>query len=109
VNPLVSIAAASRGQITARDLLGYVPAQVIGAFLGTLCANAMFAEPLLAWSTHVRTGLSHALSEVVATFGLLTVIIGCWRQRSDMGALVVGAYVTAAIWFTASTAFANPG
>jgi glycerol uptake facilitator-like aquaporin len=57
----------------------------------------------------VRTGLSHALGEVVATFGLLTVIIGCWRQRSDMGALVVGAYVTAAIWFTASTAFANPG
>jgi glycerol uptake facilitator-like aquaporin len=107
-NPLVSAAAIIEGDLPAADLMTYIPAQVLGAFLGTVCANAMFAEPLLTWSEHTRTGLPQAFSEVVATFGLLSVVLGCARQRHETAAFAVGAYITAAYWFTASTSFANP-
>ena len=107
-NPAVSVAAASLGLLSAGDVMAYVPAQVLGAFLGTACANTMFAEPVFAWSTHARSGFPQALSEVVATFGLLAVISGCAKTRRDMAPFAVGAYITAAYWFTASTAFANP-
>lgn len=107
-NPAVSVAEVSAGRLTARDLPSYITAQLVGAFLGTAGANAMFAEPLLAWSTHARAGSSLLLSEAVATFGLLAVILGCAAHRRDMAPFAVGAYVTSAYWFTASTAFANP-
>jgi glycerol uptake facilitator-like aquaporin len=68
----------------------------------------MFAEPLFATSTHVRSGAPQAFSELVATFGLLAVIWGCSRLRSSAVPFAVGAYITAAYWFTASTSFANP-
>jgi glycerol uptake facilitator-like aquaporin len=71
-------------------------------------ADAMFDEPLYAWSLHVRAGSAQVLSEGVATFGLLAVIWGCVRRRSDAVPFAVGAYITAAYWFTASTSFANP-
>lgn len=107
-NPLVSAAAFSEGRLSRADLTTYVPAQLLGAFLGTACADTMFAEPLLAWSEHARKGLPQALSEVVATFGLLAIVLGCARQRHETAAFAVGGYITAAYWFTASTAFANP-
>jgi glycerol uptake facilitator-like aquaporin len=68
----------------------------------------MFGEPLLSVSIHARSGLSQAFSEYVATFGLIGTIWGCSRVRADAVPFAVGAYITAAYWFTASTSFANP-
>jgi glycerol uptake facilitator-like aquaporin len=68
----------------------------------------MFRLPLVSISRHVRTGAAQSFSEFVATFGLLAVIWGCSRRRSEMVPFAVGAYITAAYWFTASTSFANP-
>jgi glycerol uptake facilitator-like aquaporin len=107
-NPAVSIADATQGGLRRRELAAYLAAQIAGAFAGVVLANAMFGEPVFAWSTHVRAGFPQALSEAVATFGLLAVIWGCARRRSDAVPFAVGAYITAAYWFTASTSFANP-
>lgn len=68
----------------------------------------MFGLPLFSISTHVRSGPAQVFSEFVATFGLLAVIWGCVRQRDYMVSFAVGAYITAAYWFTSSTSFANP-
>jgi glycerol uptake facilitator-like aquaporin len=107
-NPAVSVMTASQGKLTARELAAYIPAQLAGALIGVACANAMFGEPVLEWSQHARAGFPQALSEVVATFGLLSVIVSCARHRSDTVPLAVGTYIAAAYWFTASTSFANP-
>ena len=107
-NPVVSFADASQGGLTWATACGYSIAQVIGAVLGVGAADYMFELPLYAWSQHVRTGLPQAFSEGVATFGLLAVIWGCSRRRSDAVPFAVGAYITGAYWFTASTSFANP-
>ena len=107
-NPAVSLADASQGGLSRRELSAYVPAQLLGAFVGVACADAMFGEPTFAWSTRVRAGFPQALSEMIATFGLLAVIWGCSRRRTDAVPFAVGAYITAACWFTASTSFANP-
>jgi glycerol uptake facilitator-like aquaporin len=71
-------------------------------------ANVMFDEPIYAWSPQARDGFSKILSEAVATFGLLTVIANCVRHQPSTVPFAVGAYITAAYWFTASTSFANP-
>jgi glycerol uptake facilitator-like aquaporin len=68
----------------------------------------MFGERIFAWSRHARAGFPQILSETIATFGLLSVIWGCARRRPDAVPFAVGAYITAAYWFTASTSFANP-
>jgi glycerol uptake facilitator-like aquaporin len=68
----------------------------------------MFGEPLFTASQHARSGPAQLFSEFVATFGLLIVIWGCSRARSEAVAFAVGAYITGAYWFTASTSFANP-
>jgi glycerol uptake facilitator-like aquaporin len=68
----------------------------------------MFNEPIASVSTHVRSGLAQAFSEYVATFGLVGIILSCSRARADAVPFAVGAYITAAYWFTASTSFANP-
>jgi len=107
-NPAVTLADASQGGLPWREVPAYVLAQIVGAFSGVAAAHAMFAEPLFAASTHVRTGASQAFSEFVATFGLLAVIWGCGRRRPGAVPFAVGAYITAAYWFTASTSFANP-
>jgi glycerol uptake facilitator-like aquaporin len=107
-NPAVTLADASQGGLPWRLVPGYIAAQVIGACLGVWAAHLMFGEPLFMWSTRVRAGGSQLFSEGVATFGLLSVIWGCSRQRSDMVPFAVAAYITAAYWFTASTSFANP-
>jgi glycerol uptake facilitator-like aquaporin len=107
-NPVVSLADASQGGLPWSRAAGYVVAQVSGAVLGVGAAHYMFRVPAYAWSQHARSGLPQAFSEGVATFGLLTVIWGCSRRRPSATPFAVGAYITAAYWFTSSTSFANP-
>jgi glycerol uptake facilitator-like aquaporin len=107
-NPAVTIADALESGIVWRDTPFYVLAQVVGALAGTIAAHLMFRLPLLSLSQHVRSGPSQLFSEFVATFGLLSVIWGCSRLRSNAVAFAVGSYIAAAYWFTASTSFANP-
>ena len=107
-NPIVSFADASQGGLTWMRALSYAIAQLIGAVAGVGVADYMFQEPIYTWSRHVRSGAPQAFSEVIATFGLLAVIWGCSRRRSDAVPFAVGAYISGAYWFTASTSFANP-
>ena len=107
-NPAVTLADASQGGLPWRDVPGYVLAQIMGAFLGVWAAHLMFGQTVLQTATHVRSGGAQIFSEFVATFGLLAVIWGCSRARPSAVPFAVGAYITAAYWFTASTSFANP-
>ena len=107
-NPAVTLADASQGGLPWRDVPSYLAAQVLGAFGGVAIAHLMFGEPLFFASRHIRQGSAQLFSEFVATFGLLAVIWGCARRRSEAVPFAVGAYITAAYWFTASTSFANP-
>jgi glycerol uptake facilitator-like aquaporin len=107
-NPVVTLADALEGGIPWRETPVYVVAQLMGAIAGTLAAHAMFQLPSVSLSQHVRSGRSQIFSEFVATFGLLSVIWGCSRLRSNTVAFAVGGYIVAAYWFTASTSFANP-
>jgi glycerol uptake facilitator-like aquaporin len=91
-----------------RDVPAYIAAQIAGAFAGVAVAHLMFGLPLYSLSTHLRSGPAQIFSEFIATFGLLLVIFGCARSRKSMVPFAVGAYITAAYWFTASTSFANP-
>ena len=108
MNPAVSLAAAIEGDLPWRDVPTYVAAQLAGAFAGVATAHLMFQKPLFFASQHARNGNSQLWSEFVATFGLLAVIQGCSRTRPNMLPFAVGAYITAAYWFTSSTSFANP-
>lgn len=107
-NPAVTLADAVVGGLAWREVPGYLLAQVAGAFGGVAAAHAMFGKPLFFASQHVRSGNAQLFSEFVATFGLLAVIWGCSRRRASAVPFAVGAYITAAYWFTASTSFANP-
>ena len=107
-NPAVTLADASQGGLAWRDVPAYVVAQVTGAFAGAAVAHVMFGEPLFSASRHVRSGAAQLVSGSVATFGLLAVIWGCSRRRPSAVPFAVGAYITAAYWFTSSTSFANP-
>ena len=109
LNPAVSLAMGMRGLMPWPEVVGYMTAQFTGGVVGTLLAHLMFAQPIISLSHHQRAGLPQVLSEFVATFGLLSVIWGCSRTKSAMATpIAVGAYITAAYWFTASTSFANP-
>lgn len=107
LNPAVTLAAWNRGELTWRQAAGYVGAQLAGAFAGVAVAHLMFELPVFFASQRARSGSAQMLSEAVATFGLLLVIGRCAASRAPV-ALAVGAYITAAYWFTASTSFANP-
>ena len=107
-NPAVTLAFAIRRQITARRALIFIVMQVGGGLCGAMLAHLMFEMPLLQLSQNVRTGGAQWLSEFVATLGLLTVIFGGLRWRPESVPMLVGLYITAAYWFTASTSFANP-
>lgn len=107
-NPAVTLADAVLGGTRWREVPVYLVAQLGGAFLGVAVAHGMFDHALFTPSTRVRAGASQLLSEFVATFGLLSVIWGCVRSRPAVVPFAVGAYITAAYWFTASTSFANP-
>jgi glycerol uptake facilitator-like aquaporin len=108
-NPVVTLADRVLGGITSGDALVYVAAQVGGACVGAMVANLMFELPAVTISTHTRSSGALWFSEVVASFGLLLVILGVVRAgRAQVAAFAVGAYIAAAYWFTSSTSFANP-
>jgi glycerol uptake facilitator-like aquaporin len=107
-NPLVTMIAVARKELPWRAVPAYLLAQFAGALLGVGAAHAMFGERLFAFSTKVRAGPAQWWSEVVATFGLILVIVGCAHHGAKTVAAAVGAYIAAAYWFTASTSFANP-
>jgi glycerol uptake facilitator-like aquaporin len=107
-NPVVSLVFALRGELRKGDLAAFVVVQIAGGVAGTLLAHAMFDQPLLQFSAHVRTGPSQWLSEVVATFALVLTILGTLRAKPDAVPASVALVIVAGYWFTASTSFANP-
>src|SRR5579871_3086042 len=107
-NPAVTLALFTRGEIPASRALLYAACQLAGGVCGTLLAHAMFALPVLAAGTTVRSGMGQWLAEGVATFGLLLTIFACRAGGYRTVAAAVGLYIAAAYWFTSSTSFANP-
>lgn len=107
-NPAVTLIETLRGRIDRTRLLAYCVAQWCGAIMGVWLAHLMFDLPIMQLSHHARSGLGQFVSEVVATTGLLLVILGLSRQAAERIPAAVGAYIAAAYWFTASTSFANP-
>src|SRR5215469_5872326 len=108
LNPAVTVADALEGGIPWREVPAYLVAQFAGGVFGTAIAHLMFGLSLFSVSQRVRGGSAQVFSEFVATFGLLAVIWGSSRLRANTVPFAVGAYITAAYWFTASTSFANP-
>ena len=108
MNPVVTLAAAATEGVRWHAVPAYIAAQIAGAILGVWLAHVMFDLPIWQLSQHARTGLPQWVAEVIATFGLLTVIWGCRAHREPVTAFAVAAYITGAYWFTASTSFANP-
>ena len=106
-NPAVTLYFALRHEIGWRDAMLYAAVQILAAIAGVWIAHAMFGVAILEVSHKLRDGPSQWLSEFVATFGLLLTIAGCARKPDTTPALV-GLYIAAAYWFTASTSFANP-
>ena len=107
-NPAVSLVERLHGRLRTTDLVAYVVAQLMGGITGVLVAHAMFGLPILQQSVHVRTGVGQWIAEGVATFGLVTVILGSAKRSPERTPMLVGLYIIAAYWFTASTSFANP-
>ena len=107
-NPAVTLAMTAARLLTWREASAYLAAQITGAFAGVAAAHLMFGLPVFFASTHVRRCRAQMWSETVATFGLIFVIWLCSRFRPPAAAYAVGAYITSAYWFTASTSFANP-
>ena len=108
-NPVVTLADRLLGGMTTREALAYIPAQIAGACVGAVVANVMFDLDPIVLSTHSRSTGGLWVGEVVATFGLLMVILGVVRSdRASTAPFAVGGYIAAAYWFTSSTSFANP-
>ena len=107
-NPAVSMIMYANNELKGKELGGYCLFQVSGAITGTLLANYMFGLDLLQFSTNSRTGINLYFSEMIATFGLLLVILRVRTLKFELIAPAVGLYITAAYWFTSSTSFANP-
>jgi glycerol uptake facilitator-like aquaporin len=108
LNPAVTMIFVLRREIAVVDALLYGMAQIAGGIVGTWLAHAMFALPILEVAQTARTGSAQWVAEAVATFGLVFTILGGLRFRPDAIPWLVGLYITAAYWFTASTSFANP-
>ncbi len=107
-NPVVTLAFWLNKDINARDALAYMPVQIIAAILGVCLAHIMFAETLLQTSTHIRTGASQGVSEIVASFALVACILFTVKLRPKAVPYAVGLVIMAGYWYTASTSFANP-
>ncbi len=108
MNPVVTLAAAATNGLRWHVVPAYIGAQIAGAIIGVWLTHVMFDLPILQLSQHARTGMPQWVAEIVATFGLLAVIWGCRAHKEPVTAFAVGAYITGAYWFTASTSFANP-
>jgi len=107
-NPAASLIFALKRELTPREAVLYVVVQIAGGIAGTVLAHAMFALPLLDASLKVRAGGAQWLAEGVAAFGLVATILAGIRFNRPAVPVLVGLYITAAYWFTASTSFANP-
>jgi len=107
-NPVVTLADSLSGGIARSDIFPYCLAQLAGSVLGTINSHFMFGLPTITLSRHARSGPAQFYGEIIATFGLLSVISGCSRLRPDAIPLTVGTYIAGAYWFTSSTSFANP-
>ncbi len=107
-NPAVTLVFALQGELSKRDSFFYVFIQILGGITGAVCAHMMFELDIIQTSQKLRTGSAQWLSEWVATFGLVFVILGTIHVKREAVAMSVGLYITAAYWFTASTSFANP-
>ncbi len=109
-NPVVSLAMVLHEKMTIRDALAYAVVQIAGAIAGAILANVMFDLAPIAWSTTARHGTPLLVSEAVATFGLVAVVLGLSRRGdgTTVAPFAVAGYIVAAYWFTASTSFANP-
>ena len=107
-NPVVSAVSAWEGNLKARDCAVYVLAQVMGAYVGVAAAHAMFGLPILQVSVHLRPTAGEGLGEIIATFGLVLVILLLSRFRREAIPVAVACFITSAYWFTSSTSFANP-
>jgi glycerol uptake facilitator-like aquaporin len=108
LNPVVTLMDALEVGLPWTEVPHYLICQLVGGIAGAVAAHLMFGLPIITLSGHNRSGPAQFFSEFVATFGLLCVIWGCVRLRSDTTPFAVGAYITAAYWFTSSTSFANP-
>ena len=108
-NPVVSLADRVFGGLTNRQLAAYLPAQLAGGVVGAVLANLMFSLDAVSISTHHRSSGGLWLSEALATFGLVVLVFGLVRSgRAAVAPFAVGAYITAAYWWSSSTSFANP-
>jgi glycerol uptake facilitator-like aquaporin len=107
-NPAVTLIFALKRDLSSREALFYVAAQIAGGIAGTMLAHAMFALPLVDASLKMRTGGAQWLAEAVAAFGLIATILAGIKFNRPAVPWLVGLYITAAYWFTASTSFANP-
>jgi glycerol uptake facilitator-like aquaporin len=107
-NPAVSLVFAIKRELPPLDAALYIAAQIIGGVAGTFAAHLMFALPLIETSLKARTGGPQWFAEWLATFGLVVTILAGIRFARTSVPWLVGLYITAAYWFTASTSFANP-
>ena len=107
-NPAVTLIDAFRGKLSLIESAAYISAQISGAFTGVAAAHLMFELPVFFASTKIREGSGQFLSEFIATFGLIAVIVTGVKFRPHLIGALVGCYITAAYWFTSSTSFANP-
>ena len=108
-NPVVTLADRVFGGVNNRQVAVYLPAQVAGGVVGAVAANLMFSLDPVSISTHHRSGGGLWLSEALATFGLVVLIFGLVRAgKGALAPFAVGAYITAAYWWSSSTSFANP-
>lgn len=107
-NPVVSLVMYLLKEMPATMMMAYIIAQIFGGLLGTALAHSMFDQEIFQLSVNARSGLSQYGAEIVATFGLLMTILLGRQSRPEAVPMLVGLYITAAYWFTASTSFANP-
>ncbi len=108
-NPVVTLADRFFGGVTNRQVAVYLPAQLVGGVAGAILANLMFELPAVTVSTKDRSGGGLWLSEALATFGLVVLVFALVRAgRAALAPFAVGAYITAAYWWSSSTSFANP-
>ena len=107
-NPAVSLVFALKRDLSAGEVVLYAATQIVAGILGTIIAHLMFALPMIETSLKMRTGVAQWFAEWVATFGLIVTILAGLRFARSSVPWLVGLYITAAYWFTASTSFANP-